>query len=461
MKSGVLKRIGAGMFAVMMLGMGSVSYGEERDMVSQQRENLENVHFTLDNGLNVYLLRDNALPIVTVNLWVNVGSKDERAGRTGFAHLFEHLMFMGTESVPDIDMILERGGGSNNASTREDVTNYYTVGPENMLETILYIESDRLCHLPEAMTQEKLDRQRDVVLNERRQTLENQPYGKLWLALPSAIYPETHPYSHPVIGSVEDITAATVDDVISFFNTYYVPSNMTLVLGGDIEPTRARALVEKYFSRIPGRVKPEGTEVPRETYPRERRVRIEDNVQTARLTMVWHSPSFMQDGDAELDILSNILCKGKNSRLVNRLVYEKSLASNVSCGQMSGLASMFMIDALPLPGVSVETLEDEILSELNAIVRDGISEEEFNRTKNSIETAFVKQLQSIEARADSFNSHVYYAHSTDFPSGDLERYRRASVSGLMRVAGELFTDDSRRCTLVVDPKIGDRKDEAR
>ena len=409
--------------------------------------------FTLDNGLRVFLLRDNSLPIISVNLWFNVGSKDEQVGRTGFAHLFEHLMFMGTDKVPNIDKLLESGGGSNNASTREDVTNYFTVAPENMLETVLFIESDRFAHLADAMTQEKLDKQRDVVLNERRQSYENQPYGKLWLEMPAAMYPEGHPYAHPVIGSSEDIRAAKLEDVIAFFNTYYVPANATLVVGGDFDTANTKALVEKYFGAIPKRPAPEHRAIPQVTMPTKTRVTIPDEVQVPRITMLFHSPAVMAPGDAELDIFSNILCKGQNSRLVNRLVYEKQNASNVSCFQMSGFASLFVITATPLPGVPVETLEAEIMDEMKKIVADGVTEKEFNQTKNGIETAFVMQLQSIASRTDSFNSYVFYSNGkTDFPEGDLNRYRNATIESMMTTVRSLFADDSRRSTLIVVPK---------
>ncbi|MBQ1927229.1 MAG: insulinase family protein [Proteobacteria bacterium] len=409
--------------------------------------------FTLENGLKVFLLQDNSLPIIAVNLWFDVGSKNEAPGRTGFAHLFEHLMFMGTDKVPNIDLLLESGGGSNNASTREDVTNYYTVAPENMLETVLFIEADRFAHLADAMTQEKLDKQRDVVLNERRESYENQPYGKVWLEMPALLYPDTHPYGHPVIGSVEDIQAATLENVIDFFNTYYVPANATLVVGGDFDKDKARALVEKYFGAIPKKPKPAEVAIPQLTTPVKQRLTVEDeNVQLPRLTMLFHSPAIMEKGDAELDILSNILCKGQNSRLINRLIYEKQLASNLSCGQMSGRASVFIIDAIPLPGVPLDTLEAEILAILKELLTNGVTPDEFARTRNSIETSFVKQLQSIGSRADNFNSYYFYAHATDFPAGDLNRYRNATVEALTETIRTMFSDDARRAVITVIPK---------
>ena len=412
-------------------------------------------HFSLDNGLNVFLLRDNALPIVSVNLWFNVGSKDERAGRTGFAHLFEHLMFMGTQNVPDIDVLLESGGGSNNASTREDVTNYYTVAPENMLETVLFIEADRLQNLASAMTQDKLDKQRDVVLNERKESYENQPYGKVWLELPAMLYPDNHPYAHTVIGDEKDIRAASVDDVKDFFNTYYVPANATLIVAGDFDPKTARSLVQKYFQPIPSRPAPGHADIPQITHPQKNRLVIKDKVQLPRIIMIWHSPAFTTPGDAELDILSSILCRGKNSRLVNKLVYQNQLASNVSCSQISAKASMFMIDAIPLPGTDLDTLENAILQELNNVVQNGVSDAEFAKTKTSIETSYVKQLQSIASRADNFNSFYFYTGSTDFPSADLMRYQTASTNSLHAIARELFSDDSRRATIVVLPDSAD------
>lgn len=408
--------------------------------------------FKLDNGLTVFLLKDNTLPIVSVNLWFNVGSKDEKSGRTGFAHLFEHLMFMGTDRVPDIDILLESGGGSNNASTREDATNYYTVAPENMLETVLFIEADRLANLASAMTADKLNKQRDVVLNERKQSYENQPYGKIWLEIPSIMYPQDHPYAHTVIGSVEDIRSATVEDVVDFFNTYYVPANASIVVAGDFDSDKAKKLVHQYFDTIASRPEPKHAAIPQLTHPQKNRAVIEDDVQLPRLVMLWHSPSFLSDGDAELDILSSILTKGKNSRLINKLVYEHQLASSVQAGQISSRASMFMIDAVPLPGVSIETLEKAILDELNAILTNGVTQSEFDKTRNSIETSYIKQLQSIGARADNFNNYYFYSGTTAFPAADLERYHKASIPSLMSVTKTIFSDDTRRATIIVVPK---------
>lgn len=452
----MIKKLFFSCAAALCLAFGAQAAAQEMNMPVQTQENVKIPfeQFTLENGLRVFLLKDNSLPIVTVNLWFNVGSKDEKPGRTGFAHLFEHLMFMGTDKVPNIDLLLESGGGSNNASTREDVTNYYTIAPENMLETVLFIEADRFAHLADAMTQEKLDKQREIVLNERKQSYENQPYGKIWLDLPGVMYPASHPYGHPVIGSSEDIKAATVENVIDFFNTYYVPANATLVVGGDFDSANARALVEKYFAVIKARPKPQPVDIPQLSMPVKTRHITEDDVQVPRMTMLWHTPAFVKPGDAELDILSNILCKGPTSRLIRRLVYDKQLASNVSCGQMSGLASLFLIDVMPLPGVSLDTLEAEILNELKSVVETGVTEKEFNRTKNGIETSFVKQLQSIGSRADNFNSFVFYANSTDFPAGDLKRYRKATTATLHDIVKTIFTDDARRSVIIVNPKEG-------
>ena len=443
-----------GCVAALGIAFATPVFAQETNPMEQPQTNvtIPFEQFTLDNGLTVFLLKDNTLPIISVNLWFNVGSKDERAGRTGFAHLFEHLMFMGTERVPDIDILLESGGGSNNASTREDATNYYTVAPENMLETVLYIEADRLSGLAHAMTPDKLNKQRDVVLNERKQAYENQPYGKIWLEVPSIMYPEGHPYAHTVIGNVEDIRSATVDDVVDFFNTYYVPANASLVVAGDFDSENAKALIHQYFDPIEGRPAPNHATIPQLTHPQKNRVTIEDNVQLPRLVMLWHSPAFLSEGDAELDILSSILSKGKNSRLVNKLVYEKQLASSVQAGQISSRASMFMIDAVPLPNVPIETLEKAIIEELNAIVAEGVSEEEFAKTKNSIETSYIKQLQSIGSRADNFNNYYFYSGSTSFPEADLERYHKATRDSLLKVSRELLSDESRRATIIVVPK---------
>lgn len=427
---------------------------ETQPMTQSQIAQIPFESFTLENGLTVFLLRDNILPIISVNIWFNVGSKDERPGRTGFAHLFEHLMFMGTEKVPNIDDLLESGGGSNNASTREDATNYYTIAPENMLETVLFIEADRLANLAHAMTPEKLNKQRDVVLNERKQSYENQPYGVAMLEMPSMMYPEGHPYAHSVIGSVEDIKAATVEDVVDFFNTYYVPANARMVIAGDFDSERVRSLVQKYFGPIPKRPEPMHPAIAKVEKPRTARITLEDNVQLPRLMMLWHTPAFTKPGDADLDIFATILCKGRNSRLVNRLVYEKQLATNVSCGQMSSEASMFMIDAIPLPGVSLETIEAEILDELKSILDNGVKQQEFDKTKNGIVTAYVKQLQSIGSRADNFNNYYFYTGSTDFPRADLNRYDVATRETLLKTVRDVFSDGDKRGVIIVNPAPG-------
>src|SRR4051812_5200400 len=262
--------------------------------------------YTLPNGLVVVLHEDHRLPNVVVDLTFRVGSKDEKPGRTGFAHLFEHLMFMGTKNVPNgtFDSILEGAGGYDNASTNEDYTNYFDSGPSNLLETFLWLEADRLMSLPDDMTKAKVDLQRDVVKNERRQSYENRPYGRAELEMPDKLFPSTHPYHHPVIGSHADLDAASVADVKAFFRQFYVPSNASLVISGDFSSADAKKLVEKYFAWMPRRpVPPHATPAPA-SLAEPARVRLTDAVQLPRVILAWHSPGGFLDGDAECDLLA-------------------------------------------------------------------------------------------------------------------------------------------------------------
>jgi len=274
--------------------------------------------YRLPNGLLVILLEDHRLPLVAVNLWYQVGSKDEPAGRSGFAHLFEHLMFMGTDGVPypQFDAMMERAGGWNNATTSEDRTNYFESGAKNLLPTFLYLEADRMATLGVSMTGEKLGAQRDVVRNERRQSYENRPYGKAFLELPRLLYPEGHPYREPVIGSHEDLERATVDDVKDFFGKFYFPGNASLVIAGDFDPEAARLGVEKCFGALPCRPAVER----KRDYPPARidapiRVTIRDEVELSLTLSVWHSPAAYQEGDADMDVIALILGSGNSIRL--------------------------------------------------------------------------------------------------------------------------------------------------
>ncbi|MGH7673907.1 MAG: M16 family metallopeptidase, partial [Gemmatimonadales bacterium] len=326
--------------------------------------------FVLPNGLNVILHEDHSTPTVSVNVWYNVGSGREKPGRTGFAHLFEHIMFEGSGHVPEgkFDQWLEAAGGDNNGSTNTDRTNYWENVPSNALELALFVESDRMGYLLDAMSPAKVDGQRDVVKNERRQSYENRPYGMAWIALSENMYPADHPYHWPTIGSMEDLSAASYEDVVEFFKKYYAPNNASLSIAGDIDPAKTRRLVETWFSDVKT-----GTPVPPFSGPpaaldAEKRVVLEDRVQLPRIYLAWHSAAWFTPGDAELDVLANVLAGGKNSRLYKRLVYDLQVAQDVSALQSSSaLGSEFIIIATARSGHTLSELETLIQQEIDRL----------------------------------------------------------------------------------------------
>lgn len=410
--------------------------------------------YSLPNGLTVILAVDHSVPLVAVNVVYKVGSRYEQPKRTGFAHLFEHLMFMGTRRVPtkQFDAWLEAEGGWNNAWTSEDRTDYFDVGPARTLPLMLWLEADRLASLGNDMTQAKLDAQRDVVRNERRQTSENEPYGKVGLRLPELLWPEQHPYHHPVIGSHEDLAAANVDDVKGFFAQWYVPNNASLVVAGDFDPASARAFVEQYFGSIPARIVPSAPTVPAATkLARVVRETIMDNVHLAKVVMAWQSPAHFAPGDAELDLVATVLYDGKASRLYRALVYDQSLAQDVSAMQESGdLGSRFVVEATARPGVPPKKLEAAMDVVLEQLTSKPVRTEELTRAKNQVETAFVERLQSVRERASILNLYETAVGDPGYADTDLERYRAASPDSLRDVARRTL-DLNARVILTVVP----------
>jgi len=408
--------------------------------------------FALANGLRVFVHTDRSIPIVAVNLWYHVGSKDERPGRTGFAHLFEHLMFEGSAHVPAgaFDELLEAAGAVNNGSTTPDRTNYWMVVPTGALELALWLESDRMGWLLPATTQEKLDTQRDVVKNECRQSYENRPYGLAWETLLAALYPPEHPYHWPTIGYMADLDTAGLDDVRVFFRTYYAPNNATLALAGDVDVETARPLVERYFGAIP-----RGPAVPRPTPPparlaEERRVVLEDSVQLPRLYMAWHSPAFFAPGDAELDAASAILAGHRSSRLYRELVMERQVAQDVDAFQNSGfLGSSFVVVVTARPGVGLTELERAVREAL-ASMAAAIEPRELERARNHLETSLVDELQSVAGRADRFNLYAYFTGDPGYAQKDLERLRRLTPESV-RDAVRTYLVDAPAAVLSVVP----------
>ena len=401
--------------------------------------------FRLDNGLTVILHEDHTVPLVTVNLWFHVGSKDEAPRRTGFAHLFEHLMFMGTARVPDgeFDRAMEASGGQNNASTDEDRTNYFESGPAPLLATFLWLEADRLTSLPEAMTAKKLALQRDVVKNERRQGYENRPYGGVELALVDRLWPAGHPYHHPVIGSHADLSAATVKDVQDFFRTYYVPANATLVVAGDIEPGAARAEVERYFGWIPARP------VPPHVIPAPARlanpatVRLQDRVHAPQLTLAWHAPALRRRGAAEATVLAALLGGGRSSRLQHRLVYETKLASQVTVHHTPHEHDgVLEITVTAGEHHSPAELETAVRRELLALALGELpSEREVERARAFVERTALETLDGLVARADALNEYESMFGDPGLLLRDhLSQFARVGPTDVRWIARQIFAE---------------------
>jgi zinc protease len=409
---------------------------------------------TLPNGLTVILHEDHALPIVAVNAMVKVGSHFEERGRTGFAHLFEHLMFMGTRRAPNkmFDAWMEAEGGSNNAWTSEDRTDYHDVGPAHALPLLLWLEADRFASLGQEMTQAKLDAQREVVRNERRQTYENQPYTKADLRLPELLFPEGHPYHHPVIGSHEDLTAANVDDVKAFFARWYAPNNISLVVAGDIDPAKVGPEIDRLFGSMPRVEVPAEASPPAPALKGVVRETIPDDVKLSKIVMAWHSPKRFAPGDAELDLVADILQHGKASRLYKALVYDRPLAQEVSAEQHSqDLSSYFTVEAIAQPGTSLDALEKAIDVELAKVTAAPPSAQELARAQNQFEMGYVARLESVAARATLLNQYQQDVGDPGYAEKDLARYRAATPASVQAVAKQVL-DPNARVILRVVPK---------
>jgi len=405
--------------------------------------------FKLPNGLNVILHRDTSVPVVSVNVWYYVGSGHERPGRTGFAHLFEHVMFEGSMHVPEgsFDTWLEAAGGNNNGSTTNDRTNYYEDLPSNALELALFLESDRMGFLLDDQAPDKINGQRDVVKNEKRQSVDNQPYGQAFIELPAMLYPPGHPYSWSTIGSMADLTAASFEDVARFFRTYYVPSNASIVIAGDIDVAATRRLVEKWFADVPA-----GKPVPPLTAPTVvldgvKKKTITDRVQLPRLYLAWHTPALMKPGDAELDIVSNVLSGGKNSRLHKRLVYELQIAQDVNAAQQSqALGSNYVIIATARPGQSLDKIQaviDEELDKLRAAPPDA---REMTRALNQIEANFYRGMERVGGfggKANQLNAYYKATGQPDYFQNDLDRYRAVTPADVKAVVEKYLPKDRR------------------
>ncbi len=397
---------------------------------------------TLPNGLTLIVHEDRSAPVVAVNVWYHVGSGDEQPGRTGFAHLFEHLMFMGSEHAPypEFDRRLEAAGANNNGSTTEDRTNYFEDGPANALPLMLWLEADRMGWLLPTMDSAKVDLQRDVVKNERRQSYENRPYGLVVDHLPRMLYPAGHPYSWPVIGSMRDLSAASLDDVKDFFRRYYAPNDATIVVAGDVRAADVRALVERWFGAIPrgpAITRPAPAPAP---LARDTALVLEDRVQLPRLYLAWPSVKAWAPDDAPLQVTAYLLTGAKNGRLTQKLVYELQTASDVRAyHDAKRLAGDFDVVATAKPGHGLTELQGVIDAELARLAADGPTPRELEQARNALEARFLQGLESVSGKADQLNDYFYALGTPDGFQRDLDRLRAVTADDVRRVVRRYLT----------------------
>ena len=412
--------------------------------------------YKLKNGLEVILSEDHTLPLVSVNIWYHVGPANEKAGRTGFAHLFEHMMFEGSQHVGAKGHFsyLEGAGATDiNGTTNFDRTNYYETVPSNQLELALWLESDRMGYLLGTLDIEKLANQRDVVRNERRQSLENAPYGLAEETLVHISLPKTHPYYASVIGSHADVEAAKLEDVREFFQQYYTPNNATMAIVGDFDKSRIKALIEKYFGTIPAGPAVPKIDVTTPAITSERRATVTDQVELPRVYMGWITPPVFAAGDAECDFYSKILGGGKSSRLYKSLVYEKQIAQDVSTSiEETKLGSLFELIVTAKPGVKPEDLEKAIDEVIGKLAADGPTEAEVERARNITETALVRGLQRTNGVANRLNYYNQFLGTPDYFAKDIARFDAVKPADVRRVAQTVFKKDARAVVYAVPGK---------
>jgi len=416
--------------------------------------------YTLPNGLEVILSQDHRLPIVTANLWYHVGPANEAAGRTGFAHLFEHLMFQGSKHTPHdshFQMLEAAGATGINGTTDYDRTNYFETVPSNRLELALWIESDRMGYLLDAIDEKEFANQQDVVRNERRQSVENRPYGNAEEELVHMLYPQNHPYYASVIGSHADIQAAKLEDARDFFKRYYAPNNASIAIVGDFDPAATKKLVEKYFGPLKRGAAVPAINVQTPKITMERRKVVQDRVELPRVYMAWLTPSIYKPGDAEAVLAGDILGGGRASRLYQKLVYEKQIAQNVEAYQQSLLlGSQFQIDATARPGHTAEELEKAINDELELLRTKPVEQREIDQARNTIETQTIGRLENLNGVANMLNEYNHYLKTPDYLQKDIERIRAVTPASLMAFAREQLQPNARAVVYAVKgtPELG-------
>ena len=401
------------------------------------------VKTVLPNGLTLIVSEDHSSPIVHVTVWYHVGSKNEKPGRTGFAHLFEHLMFEGSEHVPKGEHIrvVENAGGDMNGSTTNDRTNYFETVPSNWLETVLWLESDRMGFLLPGLTQAKLDNQRDVVKNERRERVDNQPYGSSGEVLDAALFPPTNPYSWPVIGSMADLSAASLDDVKEFFRTYYAPENAVLVIAGDVEPATALAMVTTYFGGIPRGPAIERPRVAPVTLAAPKRLVLEDTkASLPQLTIAWPTVGDDSPDAPALDALADVLTLDRTSRLSKLLVYDRQLATGVRASQEGNEnAGHFEIDVRPRPGVSLTEIERLVDSVVDAAVSAAPTAAEVARAKNYGLVGTITGLESVDSKGETLAEGQTYFGEPEHYLAELRDEQAVTPDDVHRVAQRYLT----------------------
>jgi len=417
-----------------------------------------NLPFTktiLSNGLTVIVHEDRRVPLVAVNVWYRVGSKNEQPGKTGLAHLFEHLMFEGSAHQPaGFFEPLQRAGGAINGSTSTDRTNYWETVPSEATRLALWMEADRMGWMLAALTDARFETQRGVVLNERRQSYENRPYGLAHFALLRALYAPDHPYFWPTIGQIDDLQRATLEDARAFFERFYHPANASVVVAGDIDTLEALAMVGELFGEIP--TGPRVTPIaPPPVAARASRTVLEDQVELPRLYLVWPSPPLFAQGDAELDLSADVLANGRTSRLYRRLIYERRVASDVAAAQSSReLGGMFQIVATAAPGRSLDELSTAMREEVARLGADGPADDELERGRAQAEAAFVYRLQSLGGfggKADQLNAYDTWRGNPDAFDEDLGRYLAATRESI-RQAVNTHLDPERAAALSIVPR---------
>lgn len=410
--------------------------------------------YQLDNGLEVVLHQDKSVPLVAVNVWYHVGSGDETLGKSGFAHLFEHMLFQGSKHVGQdkhFDTLKNIGGSGVNGTTNPDRTNYFEVVPSHQLETGLWLESDRMGYMLPLLNQESLDNQIEVVRNERRQRYDNVPYGNTRFVTAAALYPEDHPYRYLTIGKHSDLTSSTLEDVKGFYNKWYVPANATLVLAGDFEIDNAKALVQKWFGTFPKTVAPEHI-TPAFPEPAASRATVEDEfAKLRRIDYVWTTPGLYEEGDADLDIIGSVLGRSGTGRLYKILVHEKQLAQRVVSYQQSNrYSSVFRVSVTAKSGADLKEIEAIVQAEVAKLTSAPIEQKELSRTLVSIESGFIWGLEGLMARANRLQGYNHHLGTPNGITSDLDRYRKTSLQNIQATAAKYLVP-SRRIEILTIP----------